>query len=61
MVQDRKVVLRQEFDFGLKLKTAEECVLCIFMGLVKTLNTVIMGPSVYALCVPYLPSICFVP
>ena len=38
------------FDFGLgqgsrlKMNTAEECVLCILMGLVKTLNTVIMGP-----------------
>ena len=58
----------QEFDIELeqghrlKMNTAEECVLCILMGLVKTLNTVIMGPlfmlcllfnySVYALFVP---------
>ena len=47
--------LRQESDFGLgrgsrlKMNTAEECVLCILMGLVKTLNTVIMGP-LFMLC-----------
>jgi hypothetical protein len=44
------------------MDTAEESVLCILMGLVKTLNKVIMGPlsmlclfliySVYALFVP---------
>ena len=42
--------LRQEFDIGLglgsrlKMNIAEECVLCILIGLVKTLNTVITGP-----------------
>jgi hypothetical protein len=42
--------LWQGFDIGLglgsrlKMNTAEECVLCISMGLVKTLNTVIVGP-----------------
>ena len=42
------------FDFGLGLKrnTAEQCVLFVLMGFVKTLNTVIPGPSVYALFVP---------
>lgn len=45
----------QKFDFGLgqgnrlKMNTAEECVLCILMGLVKALNTVIMGP-LFMLC-----------
>jgi hypothetical protein len=43
--------LRQEFDIGLghgsklKMNTAEECVLCILIALVKSLNTVIMRPS----------------
>ena len=49
------VGIGQEFDIGLgqgsrlKMNTAEECVLCILMGLVKTLNTVIMGP-LFMLC-----------
>ena len=41
----------QEFDFGLggqgcrlRMNRVGECVLCILMGLVKTLNTVSMGP-----------------
>ena len=58
----------QEFDIELeqghrlKMNTAEKCVLCILMGLVKTLNTVILGSllmlslflnySVYSLFVP---------
>ena len=60
------VGIGQEFDIGLgpgsrlKMNTAEECVLCILMGLVKTLTTVILGPSIYALFVPYLPCLCFV-
>jgi len=47
----------QEFNIGLgqesrlKVNTVEEFILCIFMGLVKTLNTVIMT-SVYAFFVP---------
>ena len=45
----------QEFDIGLgqgsrlKMNTSEECVVCILMGLVKTLNTVIRGP-LFMLC-----------
>ena len=62
----RPLGIWQEFDIGLgqgsrlKMNTAEECVLCILMGLVKTLTTVILGPSIYALFVPYLPCLCFV-
>ena len=41
--------LRREFDIGLrqasklKMSTAKECILCILMSLVKTLNIVTMG------------------
>lgn len=44
-----------EVDIGLgqgsrlKMNSAEECVICILMGFVKALNTIIMGP-LFTLC-----------
>ena len=51
----RPLGIWQEFDIGLgqgnrlKMNTAEKCVLCILMSLLKTLKTVIVGP-LFMLC-----------